>query len=582
MKKIDILLILLMTILTITGCSDQLNVTPKGRLADELLLGKPEHIDGFVTPCYAIVPNFGFADSHAAWIHGSIRSDDAYKGGSTVGDQQCWHDMEVFSTVTPTIANNDGPWFMGYFANSRYGLALRALDLVTNENYPLKDTRIGEVKFLRGATYFTMKTIWRYLPWIDEVTGADMELVEQTGNRPNGTDDMYLWENILADLEDAVLKLPEVQDDKGRINKNAARAMAAKVLLFMAYEQNERHQVVNINKQRLEKALIYLNQLTDQEGTTVDLCEDFADNFLPEYDNATKESLWEIQYSINDGMNNGGRINWGTELNSPSWSPYFACCDFHKASFNLANAFRTDANGLPLFDTFNDAELKNNYENYFNNNTFDPRISHTMAIPGHPFKYDPDLVFDSIGSRNPADYGYLKSVKELVHPDCDCVLKPGYVQNSMNERKIRYSEVLLWKAEILIQLDRHAEARPLINQVRERAANSTVRLKKKDGTPYLDYNVALYPNDATWTKDYAWKALMFENRLETACEGRRFFDLLRWGILEETMNAYFAKERNRYSWMNNAIFVAGRDEYKPISQAQMLYARGVYTQNPGY
>ncbi len=34
--------------------------------------------------------------------------------------------------------------------------------------------------------------------------------------------------------------------------------------------------------------------------------------------------------------------------------------------------------------------------------------------------------------------------------------------------------------------------------------------------------------------------------------------------------------------MNNAVFVAGRDEYKPIPQNQMNWSMGVYTQNPGY
>ena len=47
-------------------------------------------------------------------------------------------------------------------------------------------------------------------------------------------------------------------------------------------------------------------------------------------------------------------------------------------------------------------------------------------------------------------------------------------------------------------------------------------------------------------------------------------------------NAYFAVERNRFDWMNIARFTAGRDEFFPISQAQMKWAKGNYTQNPGY
>ena len=78
--------------------------------------------------------------------------------------------MEVFSSVTANVGNNDGPWFKGYVAISRYNLALYALSKVTDENYPLKGVRTGEVKFLRGATYFFMKTLWRYIPWVDEVS----------------------------------------------------------------------------------------------------------------------------------------------------------------------------------------------------------------------------------------------------------------------------------------------------------------------------------------------------------------------------------------------------------------------------
>ena len=55
-----------------------------------------------------------------------------------------------------------------------------------------------------------------------------------------------------------------------------------------------------------------------------------------------------------------------------------------------------------------------------------------------------------------------------------------------------------------------------------------------------------------------------------------------WGIAAEVMNAHFAKEKQRRSWLNIAFFTAGRDEYLPIPQAQINWSRGVYKQNPGY
>mgnify|MGYP002242896256 FL=1 len=115
------------------------------------------------------------------------------------------------------------------------------------------------------------------MPYMDETitgTSADFEAVpNRDKNYPN---DQYLWERILKDFKDAESYLPEVQIDKGRITKNAATAMVARTLMFMAYEQDERHQVINVNKERLNEALIYLNKLTEQEGKALDLCSNLC------------------------------------------------------------------------------------------------------------------------------------------------------------------------------------------------------------------------------------------------------------------------------------------------------------------
>jgi hypothetical protein len=376
--------------------------------------------------------------------------------------------------------------------------------------------------------------------------------------------------------------------------------MVARTLMFMAYEQDDRHQVVTINKERLTEALLYLNQITDQEGSTVDLCYDFGENFVAESDNNTKESIWEIQYSIDDGSSTGGKINRGEGLNHPwNWGG-FQCCGFHHISYNMGNAFKTGADGLPLFDDYNEDSYGDyikkedgdidfavvdagNYD-FFDKYNFDPRFSHTAGVPGHPWKYDPELIFESRGIRNGYEYGFLKSIKELPHPDCGCLLYDGWQFNSMNKRMIRYDEVLLWKAEVLIQLDRWEEALAPINKIRTRAANSAIRLVRADGTPIMNYKVETYQPgvNCIWDKDFAMKAMQWENRLEMAGEGRRFFDLQRWGLLEETMNNYFSVEKIRFSWMENARFTAGRDEFFPIPQPQIKWAKGNYTQNPGY
>jgi hypothetical protein len=577
------LIALVFAAITFFGCKKYLDVTSKAVLTEDQV-SNPDQIEGFVTAAYAYMPNLGFADTQAPWIQ-SVRSDDAYKGGGGLSDQTPWYEMEIFSAVTPNVGNNDGVWYQSYCAISRANTTLRLLNKFDETAFPAKNQRIAEMKFLRGWIYMGMKLRWNYVPWIDETVPNDAVIVEGISNRPKEmVNDLELWDKIIKDFEDAANILPETQGEKGRPTMYAAHAFAAKALLFRAYEKNDQHQNININKATLAKSLAHIDVITAKDGGLYDLTPDFAENFMIEYDNNTKESLWEIQYSLDDGTTNG-RVNWGDQLNAPWWSPYFGCCDFHKISHTLVNAFKTDVTGLPEFDTYNNTEMTGQlYKQYFKDHSFDPRLGHTVAIPGYPWKYDNKLLFEESGSRAPFQYGYFNSMKEQVRPDCNCMFKPFYVQNSMNKKEIRYAEVLLWKAEILIQLDRIQEALPIINRIRARAANSIGRLKKDDGTLWMKYSVEQYKPglNCVWTKDFAWKALMWEDRLELAAEGRRFFDLMRWGELNTVMNAFLNKEKTRFDWYNQGHFTAGRDEFLPIPQAQMNWAKGSYQQNPGY
>jgi hypothetical protein len=310
-------------------------------------------------------------------------------------------------------------------------------------------------------------------------------------------------------------------------------------------------------------------------SSTFRLETDFGYNFMPgAYENGN-ESLFAVQYSHDDGTSKG-RLNFGDILATPQG---LGCCDFHKPSQNLANAYKTGANGLPLFDTFNDADLD------LTANTVDPRLNHTIAIPGHPWKYDPTLLYDKSWNRTPDVYGVYASLKENVSPKCDCFihLDPFY-GNTKNRIIIRYADVILFKAEALIELGRQDEALPLINQIRTRAKRSTGSLKMSNGNYESNFNVSTYipGTNCVWSQDFARNALRWERRLEFAMEGNRFFDLVRWGIADTYLNAYFTKEKTKRTYLKDGLFTKNRDEYLPIPYNQINFSKGIYKQNYGY
>lgn len=559
------------------ACNDDfLEYDPKGVLTSENVAA-PQNIEGLVTAAYAGIANDEMIGPiTSSWVYGSVRSDDAYKAGGGIADVIDIHFLEQYNLVQPQTGDNwMGPVTFSnhYKAISRTNFALRALN--ETEDFELKAVRAGELRFLRGHSYFMLKQLYKYVPYIDETLSPEEIIL--VSNREYSNDE--LWNKIAEDFQFAVDNLPETQPEIGRANQLAAKAYLAKVRLYQAYEQDEMHQVTNINTARLEE-VVSLTQDVIASGQ-YELQPDFAENFLNGYDNGS-ESIFAAQFSIADGTTTG-RVSFVTGLNSPHGAPQYGCCGFHYASQNMVNAFKTNEEGIPMFDTFNDEDMIDPED--FLSNGVDPRLDHTVGVPGHPFKYNPAIPYSESWARDPGVYGFFGNMKEQQEADCACFTKNGpFIGTSKNIDFIRYADVLLMQAEALIELGRQGEALPLINKVRARAKASTDRLKNAEGNNPSNYRIEEYEDgvNITWTQENAREALRWERRLEFAMESPRFFDLVRWGIAEETLNAYLAEEKTKRDYLSGAVFTAGRDEYLPIPQREIDFTKGLYTQNPGY
>lgn len=584
MKKYRFLISIFIISIFSFACEDAsfLDYTPKGSLSEEQL-SSPDAVEKLCNSAYATLAAGQWrAPYNSKWLWGSVRSDDAYKGGGGTNDQGQWNLAEGYVYFTPQIstwADHDKMWTDIYFCIQRVNTALRSLKKLTEDEFPDKTTRMAEMRFLKGHYYYALKVLFRHIPYIDEEMTT--EEIKETSNRE--LSDEELWNKIAEDFIYAADNLPATQPEVGRATKFAAKAYLAKTRLFQAYEQDDQNQLTNINTARLEEVVSLTNEVIN--SGLYDLFDDIRKNFLWDFDNGI-ESIFSVQYSIDDGTPMGN-VNMEEALNYNTDSRY-GCCSFHQPSQNMVNAFKTDTEtGLPMFDTFNDVPMINPED--FWTNTVDPRLDHTVGIPTHPFKYDPSFIYTSnpLPVRDPDTYGPFSPMKSVQHPDCPCkTVAKGYAYDTDSKNKdiIRFDEVLLWKAEALIQLGRQDEALPIINDIRGRAKNSTEYLKMADGSPASNYKIELYipGNNCDWTQDFAFKALMWERRLELAMEGERLPDLVRWGIAEEVMNKYFDKERQYRVHLREAKFTKGRDEYLPISQTQIDLSKGLYVQNPGY
>ncbi|MFZ0473614.1 MAG: RagB/SusD family nutrient uptake outer membrane protein [Bacteroidales bacterium] len=561
---------MLMPVLLLISCSESfLDVKPQGTV-EESMLQTPKNADALVTAAYAMLNDMGSGLQADTW-YSAIRSGDNYKGGAGTADFGGYYAIEMVSPLQSNDGTVAGAWSSGYTGISRCNKALAVLNTLTDEEMPLRKVRIAELRFLRGHWMFLLKRLFKYPVYVDE-TMTNEDILNRSNKEFTNEE---LWNLIADDFQYGVSNLPPTQPEIGRANKYAAAAYLAKTRLYQAYEQDENYNVININTSRLQE-VVDMCDVVITSGI-YDLFDNFGKNFTYGYDN-TVESIFAIQFSKDDGTVSG-KIDL-LHMGDYSMAPGYGCCHANVPTQNLVNAFKTDANGLPMFNTYNDSDMSDPED--FQTNTVDPRLDHSVGIPTHPFKYDLTFVYDYSWARTPSVYGYFASMKQTQLPTSPSFKNIGFIGSSKNWDILKYDDVLLMKAEALIELGQQNAALPIINEIRTRAAN-TDWLKYTDGTTFSNYRILTYQDgvNINWTKDNARIALQWERRLEFAGESSRFHDLVRWGIASETVNNYFLEEKTKRTYLNGAAFTDGKNEYFPIPYSQIILSKGLYEQNSG-
>ena len=517
-----------------TGCIDYLTEDEPGmtKLEDYYTSGTAAIQN--VTGCYVpLMWEFNHT-YYSEWFIGDVASDDALKGGQNTNDMASVYDIENWKT---TIDNDLLLEFYRaqYQGIARCNMALAHIpDMAVDSvmTISVKNRLLGEVHFLRAYYYFRLLRIFGGVPLADHVINSDAEW-----NMPRASiADMFQF--IIDDLTFANANLWKKSQydaaDLGRATKGAAQAMLQKTYLYMAGDYWNKH----ING---ESPTTYYT-LAKQWGDSVILSNEYNLVAPSEYEKMFMlagengdESLFEIQYMAHEegdyGEGNGFTVGTFTQVLVRSRSTQIGSgWGFNHPTWNLYNEFE------------------------------DGDIRRDIAI----LNPDPALM-DNVNEETYLGSALLNN-KYGAYKDL-----PGGVAHAargpLNNKQIRYADVLLMQAEICAGLNDAASATAYLNEVRIARGMAT----------YPGYT---YTTTTPSTGDALTDAIRHERRCELAMEGHRWFDIVRWGKTKQTMDEY-AKTEDEQARFQMGTFIEGKHEIFPIPQKEIML-NSALTQNDLY
>ncbi|MDD4991295.1 MAG: RagB/SusD family nutrient uptake outer membrane protein [Paludibacter sp.] len=454
------------------------------------------------------------------WFIGDVMSDDALKGGQSIGDMSSVYDMENFKTATNNTYLLDF-YRAQYQGIARANLVLEQVPLMkpdTTMNASLKNRLLGEARYLRAMYYFRLVRVFGGVPKVDFVIQSSNQWKQPRAN----ADSIYSF--IISDLESANAllwrKSKYQATDLGRATKGAAQAMLLKTYLYT---------------KQYEKAKAWGDSIIASNEYA--LVSNYADNFTLAGENG-KESVFEIQYmddpTSDYGQGNGFTRGTFTVILTRSRSSKAGGWGFNKPTQNLYDSYETS----------------------------DPRRDETIFNPTDADMTNPNEEI-YLGSR------YLNKKYAMMKPDGSYIGLSHFSRGPINNKVIRYADVLLMYAEACCELNTLDRAKWALEEVRNRARGGNAAILPA----FPNYNS--YSDNQTDLR----KAIRHERRVELAMEGHRWFDICRWGIAKETMDTYKAGE-TAAAQAEMSTFVAGKHELFPIPAAEIDL--NPMAQNPGY
>ena len=537
------LMALLTGVLVVSCNSDFLDRPTMGSMDESTFLKTEDAGYKLLVNCYQ--PMLDIWTFEQMWFDlGDQITDDCSKGGSDAADRVTITELTRGNPPTTNSMLTD-LW------NHRYKVAISNCNVflanVTPETELIasggsfvsaatKERWIAEAKFMRAFYYFDLASVFANIPIIDKPLGAEDK------NAITKADKADVQKFILSDLDAAINgnQLPKAQnlsaDELGRITHEAALSFRARVKMFFG----------------------------DYEGAKSDLkavVESGAYELVPDYQ------------TLFNSKANGYMSKEAIFITLRSYQPPYNSLASVGPQMDMGrNATGGWGGECPTNDLVNEYEVG------------DPRLTHTIISHGDVFyKADTTETHDYSGYDN---FPRQHSRKHWI----DYSRRPtGNLQETdWSFYYIRYADVLLMYAECLIETgDNKQLAVDLINQVRYRAfvttspTDSFAKYRKFNVTEDQKVTEEIFNSKyKIKVTDDLRKAVRHERRVELACEGRRYTDLLRWGTFVQTMQAFNKTEEGKYSGAGSNV--TDKTWPYPIPQNEIDFVGGSLIQNDNY
>lgn len=477
-----------------------------------------------VDPNNKAVDSFWKTDSDALLgvnaAYGSLLTDGTYMRSTPLlldlkgDDCRSNSPWPAMANVGKFNSNVSDAAIYGWAFETYYQGIFRANQVLTNvpginfENAALKDRILGQAYFLRGLYLFHAVNMFKNVPVPTQLAAIYPQKTEAEG-----------WAQVIADFKMAANMLPVSYDNvsgldvgqKGRATKGAALGYLGKAYLFTKDFTNARDTF---------KEVIDLGVYS--------LVSNYRDNFTETNEN-NSESIFEVQFSREAG---GVDLGWGGAPASGWGKTSARAITYGPRDFGFTDV-------QPTWTLFNEYQIEKTTAN-----TIDPRLDATMFYnkPGGMQLYGVD--FATKYASNTADLNDL-FCRKYQNSDGQKVNEFDW-RSGINERLMRYADVLLMYAECLNETGDTPGAYTYIQIVRSRV-----------GLPNL---ATVKPN---MTQAQMRDQIGHERFLEFPLEGHRFDDIRRWGWLQDEAKLAWLKSRD--AEFNS--YAPGR-EFFPIPQLE--------------